>query len=372
MYTNIVDIPDSILFLTSCRLAIKETVMTNADLEQEDRYELANFVMNEASDYQVMNIVVNDEFVEEKYSLEDEINLFDQYREMVVDNIYEFAGVMESEDLHTILYEIGPVSQHGISTAVPILEFLYESGVIQEKTKKERMRDLYASGKGAVTKFGKDVKSGYGFERSGIGVETGRKVKGTGQKIGATGGKVVGGLKAAKKKTGELASGAVKKGQSAKAAVGRMAGDVGMGFKKQQRGYKAMASKSQKVGAAIGSAKSGVARAGQLAKKGAQAAGSAVMKNKKVAAATALAAAAIYGGVKAYQRFFGAAAKACGGRSGAEKTACMAKARKSAISQQISATQRGMAACANAKNPDKCRAAISSRVSKLKGKLAAA
>jgi hypothetical protein len=150
MYTNIVNIPDSILFLTSCRLAIKESVLANEDLEHYTALGLADYVMNEATDYQIMSIVVDDEYVEEKYNFESELALFDRYKEMVVENIHDFA-FLESHDLKSLLYEVGPVSQEGISSATPILEFLYESGMLQEKGKwsaaKQKAADAAAAAK---------------------------------------------------------------------------------------------------------------------------------------------------------------------------------------------------------------------------------
>ena len=66
------------------------------------------------------------------------------------------------------------------------------------------------------------------------------------------------------------------------------------------------------------------------------------------------------------------AAKACGGKSGAEKTICMKKYKGNALRSQIAATQKGMAQCAKSKNPEKCKASINNRVAKLKQKLAVA
>ena len=87
------------------------------------------------------------------------------------------------------------------------------------------------------------------------------------------------------------------------------------------------------------------------------------------AGAVALAAAAIYAGVKVYQRFMSQAAKSCSGQSGSAKSACMAKYKANAIKGQIAATQRGVSACAKAKDPVKCKASIQGRVQKLQNKL---
>jgi len=407
MYTNIVNIPDSILFLTSCRLAIKESVLINEDIDSEDKYGLVDFVMNEASDYQIMNIVVNDEFVEEKYSPLDEIDLFDQYKEMVVENIYDFAGVLESKDLKGLLYEIGPVSQEGISTAVPILEFLHETGALQEKSKVsdtvaamvKKMKERGASA-GEITAAIK-AKGGRAGRRLAAkpGQAVGAAKKFTtgvkqGTKIGAISNKDVAASQRAGSKVGaSTAAGMTKAKKMAATTKGRAKDVAGSAAKKtgadkfatgykqgKQMGYikNKDVSKAQRLGSATG-APVGMAKRGATAAKtkvagavdqtGKAVKGALITKTGK-AGAIALAAAAIYGGVKAYQRFMSQAAKACAGQSGAAKTACMKKYKANAIRRQIAVTQKGMASCGNAKDPAKCRAAIQARIQKLNSKWA--
>lgn len=403
MYTNIVNIPDSILFLTSCRLAIKESVLTNAELNMEEKYGLADFVMNEASDYQVMSIIVNDDYVEEKYDLVDEMDLFDQYKEMVVENIYDFAGVLESQDLQSIIYEIGPISQEGLSTCTPILEFLHESGALQEKGKVsdaisamvQKMKDKGASAgeisaaiKAKGARAGRRAASMPGKGASAVGkFATGVK---QGQKMGAIsnkdvsasqrmGSKVGAGSAAGMAKAKDVAGSA---GAKAKDVAGRVtqktgadkfATGVGQGQKMGRIKNKDIAWQQRAgstVGAGVGKVKAGGARVGAAAGQAGDAVKAGLKTKGGKAAALALAATAIYGGVKVYQRFMSQAAKSCAGQSGGAKTACMNKYKSNAIRGQISATQKGMTACNNAKDPQKCRAAIQSRVQKLQSKMA--
>lgn len=333
MYTNIVNIPDSILFLTSCRLAIKESVLLNEDLEKYTKLGLVDFVMNEATDYQIMNIVVNDEFVEEKYNLEGEIDLFNQYKEMVVENIQDFA-FMESEDLKSLLYEVGPISSEGLSTAAPILEFLYESGILAEK--EPTMVDVAKKWKDKVGQKAADAKFDAQFKARALKKKVPHKLKGaykTAKDKAA----------AAKGKAGEMVGKAKDKAAAAKFDAQFKARGLKKSIPHRLKGMKATG--VEKTKAALGT------KAGK-------------------AGAVALGAAAIYAGVKAYQRFMSQAARACGGQSGGAKTACMQKYKANALKGQIAATQRGASSCGQAKDPAKCKAAIDARVQKLKGKLA--
>jgi len=90
----------------------------------------------------------------------------------------------------------------------------------------------------------------------------------------------------------------------------------------------------------------------------------------KAVGVTALVGVAAFLAYKAYQRYFSKAAKACAGKSGAERTACIAEAKKAAVKQQMNMLKRSMAGCKAAANPAKCRSEINAKISKLQAKLA--
>ena len=64
------------------------------------------------------------------------------------------------------------------------------------------------------------------------------------------------------------------------------------------------------------------------------------------------------------------AARACKGKKGEEKTACMREYKKRALLAQAQDTNASAAACAKTKDPGKCKAAIARKVAKLKAKAA--
>lgn len=95
----------------------------------------------------------------------------------------------------------------------------------------------------------------------------------------------------------------------------------------------------------------------------------ATSKGGQALGGAALAALLIYGGTKIYKRFFSQAAKACKGKSGGEKTACMKQAKANAIKKQISDIKSGAAVCAKSKNPEACKAGVAKKIAKLQAKM---
>jgi hypothetical protein len=89
----------------------------------------------------------------------------------------------------------------------------------------------------------------------------------------------------------------------------------------------------------------------------------------KAVGGAALAALLIYGGTKVYKRFLSQAAKKCAGLSGADKTACMRKAKAEAIQKQIADIKSGSAVCAKSKNPEACKAGVNKKIAKLQAKV---
>lgn len=88
-------------------------------------------------------------------------------------------------------------------------------------------------------------------------------------------------------------------------------------------------------------------------------------------AAAVIAAAAITLAYKSYKRFFSKAAKACSHYSGNQKTNCMTKYKKQAMTSQVSFLKKGMSQCSKSKDPTKCKQKIQTKINSIKGKLGA-
>ncbi len=364
MYTNIINIPESILFLTSARLAVREAVNVSESLDEETKEFVAYYVMNEATDYEIMSMVINEEVAEKKYSLEDEIQLFDKFRESVVENYHELSEFMEKEDIFSMIYEIGPVSVEGISTAAPILEHLYDSGILLEKKARRSMKDVAFDTQfkaRAAKKKGAHKAKGLAKDVAGVAADVGAGVAAGSGKVAQKAKDIAFDTRfkarGAKKKLAHKAKGAaatIKGG--AKKAGGTVSGAAGKAASKAKGAAFDVQFKARGLKKSIPHKLKGAGITGAKAAKG--------------LGAVALATAAIYAGVKAYQRFLSQAARACSGFSGSAKTQCMQKYKANGLRAQITATSAGMNKCSQAKNPEKCRAAIQNRVTKLKAKLA--
>lgn len=72
---------------------------------------------------------------------------------------------------------------------------------------------------------------------------------------------------------------------------------------------------------------------------------------------------------RAYKRFLSKAARACNNLSGDNKTSCMEKFRKQALTKKMSDLQKGEKSCKHAKNPVKCKTKIDNKINKIKAKL---
>jgi hypothetical protein len=69
------------------------------------------------------------------------------------------------------------------------------------------------------------------------------------------------------------------------------------------------------------------------------------------------------------KRFLSQSAKACKGKSGAEKTDCMTKFKNDAIQKQIELLSQSKGACSQTKNPGECTKKLDGKIADLKGKM---
>ena len=55
------NVSDSLLFLGCARTAARDVIDLNEDMDLESKVYLKNFVMNEATDFQIMSLLMNHE-----------------------------------------------------------------------------------------------------------------------------------------------------------------------------------------------------------------------------------------------------------------------------------------------------------------------
>jgi len=370
------NVSDSLLFLGSARIALREVIRLNENMDKDAKTALCNFVINEATDYQVISMVMDGEVPEEKYNDIAEAEVFARFRETVVENYAEISEWLGKKLTMNLLYEVGPISGDGLSSAVPVLEFLTQSGYLEEKSPKDMAFDAQfkarALKKRAAYKAGKAKKAVVGAAKKGV--EGAKKAAGkVADKASAAKFDAQFKGRALKKqaahkgaKVSSAARGAVASGKKAVAAGVEKGKNAAFDAQVKARGMKKAA------GAHLRGAKADMGKAGQQMGKAGKSVGGAVKSLSKVPgakamAATAALATAIYAGTKVYKNYFSKAAQSCKGA--ADKAGCMAKARQVAVKAQIAATQKGAAACAKSKDPAKCKAGIQARVAKLQNKL---
>ena len=132
---------ESLFFLKTARNYVCESI-NNSDVDNAE--ELKNYIQNEASDFEIMHLVTLGEMPEEKYYAEAEDIIWDIFKRGVVSEFNNLKEIMNVNDINNIIFEMGPVSGLGYSSAAPILEFDRAQGrldiaVLNEETAIGRM-----------------------------------------------------------------------------------------------------------------------------------------------------------------------------------------------------------------------------------------
>lgn len=111
------DLKESITFMSIARETAASILEANGATE-----DLVSYVLNEASDYQIMSLLVNEKMPEEKYNLEEEMKVFDQFKQIVAENSEFLATAFGFGTVYNLIENVQPTSLYGVSTAKPILE----------------------------------------------------------------------------------------------------------------------------------------------------------------------------------------------------------------------------------------------------------
>jgi len=120
---------DSLLFLTVARSTLCEYFET---FEVDHLSDIRRFIKKEATDYQVMELMVTGNLPDDRHNPDREHRLWEALKQSI---IMENEGLLEALDddlVQSFLFEMGPVYEYGLSSASPILEFHIKSGVIEK------------------------------------------------------------------------------------------------------------------------------------------------------------------------------------------------------------------------------------------------
>lgn len=116
---------ETLFLLKIARNYVTESIIKS---KVEEKQELVNYIQNEASDYEVMHLVTLGEMPEEKFDAAAEEEVWNIFKECIVMNTNYLSEYVTREDIMTMVYEMGPVSELGYSSASPILEFAKANG----------------------------------------------------------------------------------------------------------------------------------------------------------------------------------------------------------------------------------------------------
>ncbi len=314
--TENVKLSDSILFLTIARQTLAEAV---------SKQNMKDFLINEASDYEIMSLLMTNKMPKEKYNIQSEMALFSLLKEQVLGSynvLYEMIG---KEPLNTFISEVGPVYPQ-LSTAKPLLEFFMNShtDILNEKLSDHFSTNIF---KGPNDKgfTGDELKRHEALKKKAAIMKAGKvgELKRKGMAMGK-----------------EALEKGVQKGQEIKGNV-------------QQGVQQAKTSGTNALAAGKAAAEKGIGAVNKFA----------TTPVGKAVGGLALAALLGYGAAKIYKNYFSAAAKQCSGAP--DKAACMRKFKQDALRKQIAGLNSSMSACRNSSNPQKCTEGIKARIQKL-------
>jgi hypothetical protein len=334
-----INMGDSLLFMLSCREALAGIVETSS-MPTFEKGRTKDFLYNEATDYQIMNLILKGKLPDEKYNLTAEQLLHIEFKDQVIKSA-NFVSELFGEDLlENLLFEVGPLYPK-YSSAAPIVEFLLSSNskVLTEESVVSKLG-------GAAEKVGHIRNKLSSFFKGA-----------TASKVDAYIARKLSAVKGDTSKAMDAIKGEYEKGKL-QSSLTRLNKGRGSQHRAPEGAWDKIRiwaqHKSLDARSAVNNA---IQRAQQY---------SAQNPNAKFIAGAALAALAIFGAYKTYKRFFSKSAKACKGS--ADRKACIKKFKVDAIKAQISDLQAASARCSVTKDPAKCKATIGNKVQKLQMK----
>jgi len=111
---------ETLFFLKVARESVCGSIRSS---RVENKTALINYIQNEASDYEVMHLVTLGEMPKEKFNYAAEQKVWELFKQTIIMNTESLKKEIRTSDIMNIVYEMGPVSQLGYSSAAPILEF---------------------------------------------------------------------------------------------------------------------------------------------------------------------------------------------------------------------------------------------------------
>jgi hypothetical protein len=114
------NLSDSVLFLLSARQTLADIVEASGVDSSKD---MVKFLHNEASDYEVMNLLILGKMPDEKYNQVAEAQLFSILKEQMLRDHELITEAIGNDIYQNVLHEVDSVFPL-LSTTVPVLEFM--------------------------------------------------------------------------------------------------------------------------------------------------------------------------------------------------------------------------------------------------------
>lgn len=375
------NISESLQFLVFCREALAQ-IIDASSMSSTNKDRTRNFLYNEASDYQIMSLIVRGELPKDKFNIVDEVVLFEELKGQMLLSTDLLSEIMSVDDICQFICEVDTVYPIGASSAKPILEFLNEnsfSTILTEEpltpTDIVKWSRTFAKGVGDKIDNAPEVARQM-LQRAAQNYDDKKEAIVAAARGMAKRGKI-GWAKFAqdtdpqlnrmRAQKGNLGAGIEDLGSSQKAAIQQSIKKAGEEYRNRPTGQKVMDSitafinrQKHKYPNATQAVQDVINKAQEFSKTG----------EAKAIAAAALIALISFASYKIYKSKLSKAARACKGTKGDEKKACMAKFKREALMAQAQDMQKASAACAKTKDPAKCKAGIMNKIQKLKAKAA--
>ena len=411
-------IQNTMSFLLIARQSLVEAIRVSKI--KVNSSEAISYIMNEASDYEIMNLLVNQKIPKYKYDNIKENELWKKYKKQV--NVYE--KVLSNKTINSIM-EMGPIVQYGISTCGPILETLEITGqlnriiredarddynrimndpnatpaqqqaaqsalqastqagatpaAIQQANVQSAQRTLNAPSTQASPELQKSAEVNYnnanqaGMNNLQVGMAN------TKAAVQNAAGHP---LQTMQNAGHVIKTSAQQLGHDVSTGAQHIAGDAKNFYKgviqnpnqsmqnvvggAQQMGHDAVSGIKGFASNVMNNPGGAMHSALGIAKMAATKGVAALAPYAPALAGAGAAAAVGYGAYKLYQKLFAKNANQCQNLQGPEKQACMAKAKQGALQAEGNEIQKGSALCNKAQDPEKCRQQIMQKAAKVK------
>lgn len=307
------DIFESLLFLVNARKTIRSIVENSSNLTKMEKSKFSHYIMNEASDYEIIHILMKDEFPKNKYNKIEEKKLFKELKSFVLE-----TNLINKTAKNKIIFEVDSLNDTGINSSLyscsEFLDQLENKGLSSKKSVLFEEEPKLLKGKSKTKAVEKAAE---------VVADTQKEIK-------------VNPIAQDLYKAYIWGSGEAEKG-------------VTWAGKKMRSIWK----KAFKIADAAG----------------AKTAAGFIYKHKGKVGSTLLVSLITYGGVQTYKKIWSRAAHACSHTVGEEKTRCFTIYKINALRAEIRDLDGSMAACRDSNDVKECQDKIRERIKKIEHRI---